>query len=416
MHHLKSLIFRFDALKTSQKRHHFLIILTTVMAITGFIVHFAEKFQVRWLEQQMVQAMRVGDNPLAENLGNRLAWYRPKDPSLIMRRAEVAGRLKQLNKVTEILGQMPDDTSQSARAALQRGLILRELYRLDPAIESLQKAVLLNPKMVEARRILVGILGVVRRAEEQNQALWDWYHAGTAPVEALRLIAQSVVVIPPGTLAKTFDEGYVLEKCLESEPDSLYVRPPLARFYRNRGEIDKAMNLLKDWLAHDPDDAGARLEWLACLVELGETDEAEKTIIESERLLGNKAEFWLIKGKHRQNTKQWRQALSDLKQAQMLNPHDAETCFQMAQCHRALGELDNAEELITKAQSIRNLAELAAQVDPDQPGIEEMLAVMRHAEGLDRHRESAAWASEILKRDRNHLEAKTLYQKELNRP
>lgn len=372
----------------------------------------AGRFRESRLDKTMSDSIRKGDFATALDAGERLAWYRPDDPSLIMRRADLAARLNQLPKVAEILGEMPDDAVDSARAALQRGFVFRELFLLDQAVESLQKAIRLNPQLLDAHRLLAGISGVERRAETQKQALWTWFDSGPAPIEALRLIAQSVVVIPPGTLAKTVDEGFVLEKSLEANPDSFYIRPVLARFYRNRGEIDKATALLKNWLVEHPNDASANLEWLACLVEAGDTDLSERFISQNMSQLQDSPEFWILKAKHNQTLKRWDAALADFNQSLKLDAGPPETWFHVAECYRILGQPEQSQRVMKTCEAIRNLAKIAGQVDPLDPDQDLMLEAARRCDQLGRNRERSAWAGEVLKLSPNHAEARALYQPE----
>lgn len=387
-----------------------LLLIAAVLISVTFVRIFRE-YQKHDLENRMIQAISAADYHKAQNIGEQLAWYQPLDPTLMKRRAEIATRLNEPENAVIILEEFPDSAPDAAIVALQRGLLLRELFRIDDAVESLRKAVRLDSRLAQAHRVLVGMLGVSRRSEDQKNALINWLRSGSGSVEALRLLAQSDVVIPPGTLAKTIDEGYVLEKQLKIEPDSLHVRPPLARFYRNRGEIEKAITLLDQRLRKAPQDVAAGLEKLACLVEMGETSDADQLINQLESKLSANSEYRLIRARHCLNQKNWQQAQIELKRSMELNTEPAEPYFLMAQCCRALAELNESEKYLAISQSIRELAELAAAVDPNDPRVEDMVAVMIKAESLGRTMESAGWATEILRRDHSHAEAKAVLQK-----
>jgi tetratricopeptide (TPR) repeat protein len=285
---------------------------------------------------------------------------------------------------------------------------LRELYQLDAAELAFKQALRADSQMLEARRSLVGLMGIERRETDQLSELWSWYQSGVSPIEPLRLIAQSVVVIPPGTLAKTIDEGMVLEKSVQAEPDSTHIRPALARYYRNRGEVDKALGLLDDWLKTHQEDVPEQIERLFCLVEAGDLDLASLVIAKAPEAWRKSANFWIASGDHQRNQSQWQEAVQAYEQALLIDSRQPETYYRLAECKRALGLGVESAKLLEKHASIRKLAELAAVVDPNTPGVTGMMAVANLCRTLNRDREARAWAMEVLRLDRNHSEARSL--------
>ena len=221
------------------------------------------------LRREVSAAVKVTDWGRAEAALARLTWYRPDDLEAIRLRVGIAEQRGDLAAAARALAAVPDSVPESPSAHVRRGLILKELYRAREAEAAFRAALRLAPRLPEPRRELVALLGIERRADEQEKELWELHDRAGCPIEALRLLAQSTVIIPPGTLAKTSDEGAVLERCLAADPDDSHLRPPLARFYRLRGETDAARRLLESWLRDHPDDPSARVEWLACLARRG---------------------------------------------------------------------------------------------------------------------------------------------------
>ncbi len=348
------------------------------------------------------------DLQMASQTAGKLAWYRPDDVDLIFQRADLASRLDDKAKAAEILKTIPERSARAASAQFARALILRDLYQLDAAELSFKQALRSDSQMLEARRSLVGLMGIERRETDQLTELWSWHQSGVSVIEPLRLIAQSVVVIPPGTLAKTIDEGMVLEKSVQAEPENPHVRPALARYYRNRGEVEKALGLLDNWLKTHQEDVPGQIERLFCLVEAGELESASLVISKAPEAWRKSANFWIVTGDHQRNQSQWQEAVQAYEQALLIDSRQPETYYRLAECKRALGLGSEAAKLLEQHASIRKLAELAASVDPNTPEVSGMMAVANHCRSLNRDREARAWAMEVLRLDRNHSEARSL--------
>lgn len=369
------------------------------------------KVRQNQLDGQLKKEMVARDWANAARTAEILAWYRPADADLIFREAELAARTGRLIDSARILKRLPADSPRAAEAAIARGLIFRDTYRFDDAELAFKEALAKENRRLEARRGLAGILGLERRAKEQLDELWAWQKSGTGGVEPLRLIAQSVVLIPPGTLAKTMDEGQVLEKALENEPASPHLRPALARFYRNRGEVTKALALLEDWLKTHPQDSAAIVELIGCLVEMGDEPRVRALLEHETPEIRQESEFWLFLGDFERNQGDWRKALDHYQESIRLNPRLPETYYRMAECRRSLGKAEEATKLMVRHDAIRKLAELAAQVDPAAPAPDAMMNVARACHALNRPDEAAAWATEVLKLQSDNAEARRLVER-----
>ena len=350
------------------------------------------------------------DWPAAAQSATTLAWYRPGDVSLIFQRAELAEKNGDLVASAELLALVPAEAQRAADARETRGLILSQLFRFNAAEEAYRQTLQINPRRLEARRALIGLLGIERRSADQLAQLWAWQQSGVAVVEALRLMAQSVVVIPPGTLARTLDEGIVLEKALAAEPASPNLRPALARFYRNRGEVPKALALLEISTTQHPADTPAQLERLGCLVESGEVDQAAERIEKAPTAWLQQAEFWLAAGDNHRNQGDWTKARQAYLKATELDPRAPEAYYRLADCLRALNQPAEAAAMLARHDAIKKLAELAAAVDMETPDPAAMMKVARACRDLNRPDEAAAWATEVLKIQRDNAEARTLME------
>lgn len=384
------------------------ILLLTLFGIALFSVQVFFRWRVSVLENAISGTSPDDGLDRLRDLAERLAWYRPGDIDLVFRRAEFADRAGDAASAAAILSAVPDSDPQASRARYLEGLVHRNAYRLDDAERAFRASAKIDPKMVEAHRNLIGLLGVEHRGTDQAEALQAWIRTGFGAIEPLRLLGQSVVVIPPGTLDKTTDEGTILERALTAQPESRHLRPALARFLRNRGESDAASKLLDDWLSNHQDDIAARVEKLVTLVESGDDDAAEtfaSTIAEPSREI---PEFWICMGDLNRNRKKWEEAADCYRKASSIDSRNPETYYRLAECLRSSGRLDESARYLKKHADLRRLAETAAAVDANRPDLSAIMQAARSCAELGRTFEARAWVNEALRLDRDHPEARAL--------
>jgi tetratricopeptide (TPR) repeat protein len=358
------------------------------------------------LRQEVSKAVKVTDWGRAETALARLAWYQPDDLEMIRVRVGIALRRGDLTLAAQALAAVPESVPEAASAYLQRGLILKELYRAREAEAAFRTVLRRAPRLPEPRRELIALLGIERRAREQEEELWALHDESNCAIEALRLLAQSTVTIPPGTLAKTSDEGAVLERCLTANPDDSHLRPPLARFYRLRGDTDKARRLLESWLRDHPDDPPARIEWLSCLVDEGEVDGARPWFESPPASYRESAEFERVRGEWLNLQGKATEAVAAFREAVRLDPREPELRYRLAQSLRAAGRTDEADEALAYHRRLQELALLAAGIAEDHPAPDRLNEVGRLCRSLGREREAHAWFARSLQIDPANAETR----------
>jgi tetratricopeptide (TPR) repeat protein len=285
-------------------------------------------------------------------------------------------------------------------------MILKELYRTREAEAAFRAALRRAPRLPEPRRELIALLGIERRADEQEKELWELHDRARCPIEALRLLAQSTVTIPPGTLAKPSDEGAVLERCLAADPADSHLRPPLARFYRLRGETGSARRLLEPWLRDHPDDPLARVEWLACVLDEGDADAASPWFDSPPSSCRGLADFERRRGDWLSLQGKSDEAIPAYREAVRLAPREPEVRYRLAQALRAAGRVDEANEALAYHRRLQDLAVLAAGVEADHPALDRLNEVGRVCRTLGREREARAWFAHALELDPANAEAR----------
>ena len=153
----------------------------------------------RWLEGDLNYRLAARDWPAAAQSATTLAWYRPGDVSLIFQRAELAEKNGDLVASAELLALVPAEAQRAADARETRGLILSQLFRFNAAEEAYRQTLQINPRRLEARRALIGLLGIERRSADQLAQLWAWQQSGVAVVEAP--VSGGVTAAANGTLS-----------------------------------------------------------------------------------------------------------------------------------------------------------------------------------------------------------------------
>jgi tetratricopeptide (TPR) repeat protein len=358
------------------------------------------------LRRDVSAAVKVTDWDRAEAALARLAWYRPDDLEAIRMRVGIALHRGDSTAALRALATVPDSAPEAAAAHLRRGLILKELYRAREAEAAFRAALRRAPSWPEPRRELIALLGIERRGEAQVTELWELHDRAGRSIEALRLLAQSTVTIPRGTVAKTSDEGDVLERCLAADPSNPHLRPPLARFYRLRGETDVARRILEPWLRGHPDDPAARVEWLACLVDEGDLDAAADWFSSPPRSCRGSAEFERLRGDWFKLLGRPADAIPCYREATRLAPREPELRYRLAEALRATGLEREAEEALNDHRRLQELAAQAAAVAEDRPAVDRLNEIGRLCRTLGREREARAWFAQALVLDPANAEAR----------
>jgi tetratricopeptide (TPR) repeat protein len=375
-----------------------------VLALAGWLGWNGYRSGVLWREAVAAAEVRAWDRVEAALALH--AWYRPNDPVAIPLRVEAALQRGDREAAVRILGSVPESSSLAESAHLGRGRILKELYRPAEAIDELRACLRLNPRRLEAHRELIIILGILRRAREQEEQLWALHDRGGAAVEALRILAQSTVTIPPGALAKNADEGSVLRRCLETRPDDPYLPAPLAYFLRNRGQVAEARALLQPWLRTSRINSETRLEDLACLLDEGDFASARPWFEPPEESLGSSSRYWLLRGDWFRMQDRHDEALKSYREAVQRDPRSPEARYRLAHALRALRMVREADEVLTDHQRLQQLSLLAADLSETTSDPNRLAQAARLCHQLGRDREARAWYAAVLRVNPSDAEAR----------
>ena len=291
------------------------------------------------------------------------------------------------------LGQTPETQPEAAAAYERQGILLREQFRLDESEAALRRAIRIDPARIDARRVLVAILGLERRGLEQELELWELLARTPRPVEALRVLAQAGPAIPPDGLPPGLDEGQALAKVLEVEPENARARAALSAYYRGRGNSAEALRILNGNRAKAPE---LQLEMWA--LELDEGDLAQqlqwifdKPVTSAE--WGGDPRFAKLQGDFFQAQKDPTKAVEAYRRGLPLDPRGLELRYRLGQALLALGDRDEADACFAYARDTLVLKALVAKLNDEDPDRTLCAQATALCEKMGRSREAEAWRS-----------------------
>jgi tetratricopeptide (TPR) repeat protein len=369
-----------------------------VWKIGVLLLAFAVLFFLAWRrhrEATLMAAARAashaGDWERVERSLARLAWYGPLDHAALRLRIFAAMQRDDVVAAAALLEQVDGSAAEIAAARLEQGRILQEQGRLRAAAVAYRGALEHAPASNSARKALIGLLGLERRGGEQAEQLWMMVEQGgarpEARVEALCLLARGGPVIPVGTLVRGADEGTVLRRCLEVEPDNQHARAALAYFLRNRGQLDEARRLLEPWYLERGDQPPVGDEYLALLLDEGRMEEAGSMLTSNSPRRAMLRGIWLaMQGKPDE-------AVAAFQESVRRDPANPEPHHRLAQALRAVGRAQEATTQLEWVEDSRTLVQIVSSIDYAAPSPAAIARAEQLCRKMSRDREADAWKS-----------------------
>jgi tetratricopeptide (TPR) repeat protein len=351
------------------------------------------------LWSQALDAAKGGDWEQAERALAGMAWYGALDAEQQRLRILAANSRGDLAAAAGLLGQVQGSPNEVVAARMEQGRILFDLGQVREAEAAYRHVLALQSSSIAARRALIAILGVLRRGSEQELELWALHDQAPsridARVEALCLLARGVPVIPTGFLARGVDEGMILRRGFQAEPDNSQLRAALAYFLKNRGELTLARQLLEPWCREHGDEPLAGDEYLALLLDLGRLDEARRWLNPPKRSFATAPTArrnmlqgtWLtMEGKPADAIVHFLASIED----DLRNP---EPRHRLAQALRAAGRGKEAVRFHDWVEDARLLSQVASGIDYASPTPAAAARAADLCRRMGRNREAAAWMS-----------------------
>ncbi len=323
---------------------------------------------------------------------DKIQAIRPLDRDQNRLRVQAALALGDSAAAIDALNRVPLDDPELELAWMSRGRLLMEQFRFRDAEKMFRRCVARNPKLDEARIQLIIIAGLKRKYREFEKELWGFFDQCGEPLAPLRMLARGVAMLPDRTtIDRTLDEGDLLRRGLAADPNDAELRPPLARYYLARGDAARALELLESWLEAHPDDAASRVEWLACRLEQGQTEQVRPWLEQPHSEFESYPRYWTILGDFRQRTGRPAEAAKAFARASEIESRDPESRFRMGMALRAAGKTEEAEAALAwvqKANQLKIVLRDARDPTPDPAALEKAGLLCRE---MSREREARAW-------------------------
>jgi tetratricopeptide (TPR) repeat protein len=370
-----------------------------LLAIAAPALLVGRSLRIAALWSQAQQAASEGDWGQTERALAGMAAYRALDGQQQRLRILAAKSQGDLAATARLLGQVKGISSDVVTARMEQGRILLDLGQIRAAEEAYLYVLALQPSSVSARRALIAILGLQQRTSEQERELWALHDQALgrtdARVESLCLLARGVSVIPAGFLAQGVDEGMVLRRAFQVEPDNTDVRAALAYFLRNRGELALARQLLEAWCHEHGDEPPVADEYIAVLLDEGQLDDARRWLDRPDHSSASSltARRSLLRGIWLTMEGRPAEAVAPFLASIDKDPNNPEPRHRLAQALRTAGRGKEASPLLDWVEDARMLSQVASGIDYSSPN---PIALARAAElcrRMGRAREAAAWMS-----------------------
>jgi tetratricopeptide (TPR) repeat protein len=350
-----------------------------------------------WREAE--EALQSGDAIAAAAKLDRLARLRSPNELDRLARAQVQLARGELEAALTSLKSIPDHHVMAAQARMLAGQTELRCNRLRPAEKYLRQAIALDPKLVQARKELIYIIGMqVRRRDLDTE---------------LRALSQIAPLEYDQVLLWSLTRGYFwdakqhpkdLEVYVAADPDDVETRLAFIDLLLQGGSTTKAEELLQKLPADNPD---ARALRARLAVDRGQVDRAKALLAEGPadhpglaRLRGR-----LALADHDAPT-----AVKHFLIAQKSEPHDRDTLYGLGHSYKALNDESSAGRYLKAAGEQDRLTSLlkkaysgSGRADPKMP-----MALATACDKAGLPEQAIAWCNIAISRDPLNEEAQQL--------
>jgi tetratricopeptide (TPR) repeat protein len=295
--------------------------------------------------RQMAEVnLRAGRYKQAEAALNRLRDLTPHDYLL---RAQMARGLRRPDQALAELAKIPNEHPAAARARLLAGQIQLRQDRIRLATAALQAALALDPTLVQAHRELVFIDGILLRRHELNehfQAL-----SRLVPMTFDELFSWCLT---RSTVWEPYERAQVLRRFVAADPDDRWSRAALAETLRQIGRTDEAMSLLAVLPESDPD---ARAVRARIALDQGDDRAADAILAEGP---ADHSELALLRGQFALAHGDGQAAVRHFRAAYSALPDDRDTVFGLGTALALVGDHAAAAPFLRDARAYDTLGAL----------------------------------------------------------
>src|SRR5262245_42319549 len=307
-------------------------------------------------------------------------WFHSKkvDIDQIKRQALQLRQQGNLEAFVAVLDNVPADSPDKARAYLEQARAYWELTR-GPAMErALEKCIALERNKVLPTEETLGAWGTMgdhyvgqERFEEAIDVIWKVFDARSrrGQVDAFYLILLLRLHFESAEPAVAID---LLRHFIASDPDDFDSHRSLGVYLTRVGELEDARQHLKLAVQARPDVPRFLDSWLSYLFHVNEIDTAQSVLEQLPKECDNRPEFWVYRGKAADYRGDFVMAVTCFSKAVELEPSRMDANNLLAQAQRKAGTRVEAEERVKLCQkfgtAFRELSGIYAVLRSQQPG------------------------------------------------
>ena len=365
------------------------VIVASIAIVAGFYFVSRPKADPEKLWVDAQAELKAGRGESAEAIVKQIVKLRTPTPLDDMLRAQIAIYKKRSDEALDLLARIPDDHAVAPQARLLAGQIELRRHRAGAAEKLFLKAIERDPKLVQARRELVYIYGVLLRRDALNEQFRVLSEISDLTFKDLFIwcLTRSTVWEPAKNLPS-------LREFVESDPGDRGSRLALAEDLRQLNRREEAEKVLQSIPNSDPEALAIRV---AMAFDRGEEEETiQKLLKEGPE---DNAELARMRGKIALRHKRGEEALRYYQIAYKVDPDHRDGQIGMAQSLTMVGDAKAAAPFLKRARDLEQLGTLVQRAaanngEKDIPLVKSLGAA---CEQVGRLPEARAWYALALK-------------------
>jgi tetratricopeptide (TPR) repeat protein len=235
----------------------------------------------------------------------------------------------------------------------------------------------------DACQELLKIYAIEDRWEDAYPVMWTAYdHAATvdhAALLAMRMRPELERIAPKESIE-------VIKRYVAAAADDWEALRALANAEEALGRPAEAARHFQECLKGRPDDIRAWRDYLAMLLQQGDTDSFLVLLEQAPKLADTEAETWMFRGVASEKAKDWQAASEHFRKAIELNPTVPKYYYRLAMAEERLGLRTQALAHLERTKAMNNAraqltaayAAFFAAQKPGHPGAPDFAAACRH--------------------------------------
>ena len=352
--------------KAKSTRRWWLIGTLSAILVLGGSFYLVRRTRINSLSESCREALRTEDWKQVERLAERWRWWERGKAAPLIYLAEAANQTERYEQAVELLDQLPDADPMTPEALLERSDILfGPLNRPIDGAETLERAIELDPKLVEARRRLVYFYAYTLQRRKMVDLAYDTFqHDCDLPETVVYILLQDSLWFSNAYEANT--------RWFRGDPDNeLFLVARAIHRIRSRGlderedpkegSRDEAgtpfhQNVVAEYFTRFPQNLELLAYYLRLSSTAGDVDEVARLLSRAPPEAADDNRFWRYMGWLHTARGEFRQAKQSYEKALLLNCYDHISRHQLAGVERRFKRLEQVEaleELVREGKALR---------------------------------------------------------------